>query len=495
MPRDIPRYFGTPQQYADLFGFIHANARYLDGHAEAAVAGKGLTETRYDSEPPVTIAGTDEVSAVVRVLPDRADSPAVVHLVDWSEKPASFEVNIDPTCFFGSKPLKYTLLVPAPYDKQAHEQAWKTKDYSRLIQKIILSSGYLTAVKLPPLNPWGILLIEPDSANTTGGLWQPIFEVPAADYGREKLTLKMRPVKPGDTIHYTTDGMPPTKQSPKYSQPIILRTSTVVQARAYRSGTSRSSTIRSAAFRKKSPQVKAIQPDKINNPCLWLKADNLRDKIKDGASVSRWPALKGPAAIVPRAKLYDGNTPQPPAYRQNFAQGKAAIEFDGIDDCLSVPGFANEHLAGSGFTVFMVSHSNDGDFGMCGNHIAGRGGLPRLYLIRGGFMYDRLDGVSPQVDQGATAITTYIHDGRDTITAFGNGKLSGLRKGFKVVDAFGEGGNLAMPLWVANENHPGSMLEIIVYDSPLSDPERQAVETYLAAEYGLGICKIWEYQD
>jgi len=33
----IPRYFGKPEDFADLYGFIRANARYLDGFERAAL--------------------------------------------------------------------------------------------------------------------------------------------------------------------------------------------------------------------------------------------------------------------------------------------------------------------------------------------------------------------------------------------------------------------------------------------------------------------------
>ena len=42
LPADVAT-SGKPEEYADLYGFVRANAEYLDGYEEAAVAGPGLT--------------------------------------------------------------------------------------------------------------------------------------------------------------------------------------------------------------------------------------------------------------------------------------------------------------------------------------------------------------------------------------------------------------------------------------------------------------------
>ena len=62
MPWDVylnnsNRYFGSPVEYADLSGFIRANATYLDNYEDAAAAGPGIKETRYGAGRPIEIKG------------------------------------------------------------------------------------------------------------------------------------------------------------------------------------------------------------------------------------------------------------------------------------------------------------------------------------------------------------------------------------------------------------------------------------------------------
>jgi len=158
---------------------------------------------------------------------------------------------------------------------------------------------------------------------------------------------------------------------------------------------------------------------------------------------------------------------------------------------LSVKGFANQHLAGKAFTIFLVTQSETNGFGICGNGIWGTGGIPRLYLQRGAFHYNELTkavNLHPR-DQGP-AISVFMHDGDQTISAATNGILSEPVSGLHVVPEFG-GGSLAMPFWGGNKNSPGDIAEIIIFDRKLSDTERTGVEAYLADKYGIKHVRRW----
>jgi hypothetical protein len=163
MPGNAPRYFGTPPQYAHLFGFVRAAAEYLDGYEDAAVAGRGLKETRYGQEPPVVLSGgSGEVRAFARAQPDRPDVPVVIHLVEWAAPGQPFRVALRRACFFGDRPLELTLLVPAEYDRAAHQQAEQSGDFSALAVKRPLratTQDGLTVADVPALRPWGLLVL------------------------------------------------------------------------------------------------------------------------------------------------------------------------------------------------------------------------------------------------------------------------------------------------------------------------------------------------
>ena len=160
MPHNAPRYFGKPEQYADLFGFIRANSRFFDGYEEAAATGHGVPERGENGAAGVSIVGGDKVSAVIRAVPGKRDAAVVVHLVDWSENPASFKLELDSDRFFGSQPLNVRLLRPKPYAKQEHDAAEETGDYGALTETVPLAEGQVATVDIPALRPWGMVVVD-----------------------------------------------------------------------------------------------------------------------------------------------------------------------------------------------------------------------------------------------------------------------------------------------------------------------------------------------
>ncbi len=165
MPRDAPRYFGTPAQYADLFGFVRANAKHLEGYEDAAVAGKGMKDPRYGNRPPLMIeGGTGEVWAFVRARPGRRDAPVVIHLVEWGAESRPFTLKLRTDAFFGEHPITATLLIPPGYDRTAHEKADQTREYAALSKAAPVQTAPkddFAIVRIPGLDPWGLLVLTP----------------------------------------------------------------------------------------------------------------------------------------------------------------------------------------------------------------------------------------------------------------------------------------------------------------------------------------------
>ncbi|MHB8903034.1 MAG: hypothetical protein ACYC6Y_30100, partial [Thermoguttaceae bacterium] len=170
-----------------------------------------------------------------------------------------------------------------------------------------------------------------------------------------------------------------------------------------------------------------------------------------------------------------------------------AVRFDGVDDQLGAGGFANDWLGGKAFTAFLVTQSDDSLFGVGGNAENGSGGVPRLYLCRAAYHYDKLsEKVFVGATPGAASITVYQHDGRTTASARVDGRPAGRRDDLVVVGKFGSGGSLACPLWSGNANHSGDIAEIIAYDRQLTDAEIEAVEEDLAQRYGISAGWLWD---
>jgi hypothetical protein len=170
MPWDVylnnsNRYFGKPSEYADLSGFIRANAKYLDDYEDAAVAGPGFHEARYGGSVPVQISGgTGAEFAFARAHPGDSNAPVAIHLVEWSSQGQPFVLRLHTLNFFGGRPLRASLLTPPPYDAAMHHQAQETHDFSNLSSEVSLPAtidGDETVVQIPALSPWGILLVRP----------------------------------------------------------------------------------------------------------------------------------------------------------------------------------------------------------------------------------------------------------------------------------------------------------------------------------------------
>ncbi len=492
MPGDAPRYFGTAEQYADLFGFIRANSEYFDGYEYAGAFGPGIECDLYGDAFPVEVHGGDEICGVLRAIPGRDQAGVALHLVDWSEQPGAFRLTFNPAQFFGETPLRLTLLTPAPYDRSSHAKAEETRSYGELVRTTPLEGGYSTSVSLPPLEPWGLLLIEPDGT-LARGVWQPTVGAEQSDFFRDALAVRMATASTGASVHFTRDGSRPTKASPRYAGPIALSGSTTLKAVSV-TVDGRSSRVASVSFERIVGGPSPLSPDSPalgENLKLWLAADTVG--LPNGSPVRRWAARSGPDAVAEPHKTIDGRLTQPPTYRIDALGGRPAIEFDGIDDSLVIPGFANRFLAGKAFTIFMVTKSEDDGFGICGNGIWGSGGEPRLYLQRSAFRYNELGKVVglKVAGQGPT-ISTFVHDGRQTISAVGNGVMGRPVSGLPLVREFGSGGNLAMPFWSGNANCAGAMAEIVVFDRQLTETERTGVEAYLADRYAIRYTRRWE---
>ena len=492
MPSDAPRYFGTARQYADLFGFIRANSQYLDGYEYAGAFGPGIECDLYGDEFPVQLTADNRVGLVLRAVPGRTDRAVVMHLVDWSDEPRPFRITLNPLTFFGDKPLKLTLLTPAPYDKSRHAEAEATRSYGELVETTSLDGGYATSVSLPALRPWGLVVVEPEET-LAEGVWQPAIRAEESGFFRDVLGVSMTTASSGANLHFTTDGSEPALASPRYTGPIELSRSTVFKGIAV-SADGRTSRVASASFERITNGPVPVAPDSPglrDNLKLWLAADALG--LSDGAPVRQWTARIGPDAVAEPHETFDGRLTEPPTYGAKVFHGRPAVRFDGIDDSLAVRGFANRCLAGKAFTVFMIAQSENDSFGMCGNGIWGSGGTPRLYMQRGAFRYDELGKVVNlrPAGQGPT-ISVFMHDGRETIRGGSDGVISGPVEGLPVVAEFGSGGNLAIPFWSGNTNCAGAMAEIVVFDRQLSETERTGVEAYLADKYAIRYVRRWE---
>ena len=159
----LPRIFIAPEKFADLTGFVRANADILDGYEEAAVGGYDLQDERFGKEAPLRVeGGSGKLSAFLRAKPGDANAPVVIHLVE-REQGAASTLRLPTARFFGTNAIKVTLREPLPYDAALHAKAENDKNYRSLVREVPLAKtteGAWTLVSVPALNPWGILVVK-----------------------------------------------------------------------------------------------------------------------------------------------------------------------------------------------------------------------------------------------------------------------------------------------------------------------------------------------
>lgn len=161
-----PRVFSRPKDLADLYGFVRANARLLDGYEGAAAVGWRLSDNRRKDRDILSIRGAERVAAFVRARPGAAAAPVVVHLVAWGT-PKPFTVGLNPRAFFAEGGLAVELRTPPPYDAAAHRRAEETRKYAPLSAHRALPARVekdRAIVKIPALKPWGILVVSRKTA-------------------------------------------------------------------------------------------------------------------------------------------------------------------------------------------------------------------------------------------------------------------------------------------------------------------------------------------
>jgi hypothetical protein len=155
------RVFSRPEDLADLYGFVRANAPYLDGYEDAAAVGYRLTDPRWEKNPVLSVEGADRVSAFVRAKPGDVDAPVVVHLIEWGE-PNAFRLKLRAPAFFGGGEIAVALRTPCSYDARLHEDAETSKQYFPLSRTMPLRTTpdvNWRVVDVPALKPWGMLIV------------------------------------------------------------------------------------------------------------------------------------------------------------------------------------------------------------------------------------------------------------------------------------------------------------------------------------------------
>lgn len=193
------RFYGKPEDYAPIFGFVRGIADCLNGYDRAYDFSTGgiLTAGISAGERPLRIEDTEnEVCAFVRVNKQDSARPVVIHLIDWGKplidpktgkvderwelasgeglykdvrgienlkrSPARpFEAVFSQAAFrVPAERLSFKLLTPRLYDRARHEAAESTGTYAGLVEEHSLTARMENGeihLSIPSLQPWGVL--------------------------------------------------------------------------------------------------------------------------------------------------------------------------------------------------------------------------------------------------------------------------------------------------------------------------------------------------
>ncbi|AOS45895.1 hypothetical protein Verru16b_02986 [Lacunisphaera limnophila] len=161
------RHYGDPADFADLYAMVRASSVYLDGYEETPPEGTISSASPTAGAPTEVTVPDAQVYAVTRVKPGDRAAPVVVHLVDWADEPHSFRLNLPAHRIFSGRPFRAELIVPKTYDAAAHERAFTSGGYEPLVERLELPLAPDGGLVLPPLHPWGILVLSRSDLDKT----------------------------------------------------------------------------------------------------------------------------------------------------------------------------------------------------------------------------------------------------------------------------------------------------------------------------------------
>lgn len=236
---DAPRYYGTVEDFGDLFLFVSEHRDLFDGHDLTSASGIDTLARLYSWEPnrEMVFADGDPSARIWLNRPNifafarrRPDAPrAVIHLVDWNPEPEPFDITFSPAGLVGTRTAKLTLLRPG--------------------QPPQMIPAYLgDTLRLPAATPWGLVVAEP--ADIPGeGPAAPRILSPARAVVPSKSPIAFYPPETGTAIvaRFVPDGSPPDAGFAEVqpAAPVIVERGGTVEAYSLDARTgARSGTIR-----------------------------------------------------------------------------------------------------------------------------------------------------------------------------------------------------------------------------------------------------------
>jgi len=217
-------------------------------------------------------------------------------------------------------------------------------------------------------------------------------------------------------------------------------------------------------------------PTAISGCQLWMDATDSTTITRSGANITQWND---------KANLYTGTATNNPQYNSSPINGLPTIHFDGASSRYVLLTANNFNY--SFMTYFMVIRWVSGSGGFMGTDTPGNYGRalavssPNVQLL----VYSQFYTTTVQLTANQPCILSAYFNGTTDLTVI----LNGVKTLFSVAQGAGNTNTNGFNIGVFNPsnggNHSFDMGEGIVYNSILSDAQRQQIEGYLAWKWGL----------
>jgi len=217
-------------------------------------------------------------------------------------------------------------------------------------------------------------------------------------------------------------------------------------------------------------------PTAISGCQLWMDATDSTTITRSGANVTQWND---------KANLYTGTATNNPQYNSNPINGLPTIHFDGASSRYVLLTANNFNY--SFMTYFMVIRWVSGSGGFMGTDTPSNYGRalqvtsPYVYML----LYSQFYTTTVQLTANQPCILSAYFNSTTDFTVI----VNGVKTLFSVAQGAGNTNTNGFNIGVSNPSNTGShsfdMGEGIVYNSILSDAQRQQVEGYLAWKWGL----------
>jgi hypothetical protein len=217
-------------------------------------------------------------------------------------------------------------------------------------------------------------------------------------------------------------------------------------------------------------------PTAISGCQLWMDATDSTTITRSGANVTQWND---------KANLYTGTATNNPQYNSNPINGLPTIHFDGASARYVLLTANNFNY--SFMTYVMVIRWVSGSGGFMGTDTPSNYGRalqvtsPYVYML----LYSQFYTTTVQLTANQPCILSAYFNSTTDFTVI----VNGVKTLFSVGQGAGNTNTNGFNIGVSNPSNTGShsfdMGEGIVYNSILSDSQRQQVEGYLAWKWGL----------